>query len=209
MGSGKNHAISEACDGRTWRTHRGLVERFYGQRASDNRQAAPHSGHVWCAEAESQGAVLITQSVDTLLERAGARFVQHLHGRIDRRECYACSLVWDSALHSSTDCPVCKSSDTRVHVVFYHEPAPAYAVASRTLGGLREKDVLIVVGTRATVANPLRWLTHRAQVWVVDPTSSSSLLAWPGVRVWREPASRLAETAGIAWQQARMLQSDE
>ncbi len=196
----ENHKIEEVCDGQTWRQHRALVEAFYDSRAQDNVRAKPHAGHQWCAQAESEGAALITQNVDTLLERAGARFVRHIHGRIDQRQCWHCSLVWEAALHGSKHCPLCKSDDTRVNVVFYKEPAPEYANASRTIGGLREKDVLLVVGTQATVSNPLRWLSGKAQVWVVDPKPSSELLGWPGVVVWEEPASRVGETAGQAWE---------
>lgn len=196
----ENHKIEEVCDGYTWREHRELVEAFYHQRAQNNVQATPHAGHEWCAQAESAGASLITQNVDTLLERAGARFVRHLHGRIDQRRCWSCSMEWKTPRQDSRVCPVCRSNDTRVDVVFYKEQAPEYRPASRTIGGLRAQDVLLVVGTQASVANPLQWLTGKTQVWVVDPTPSARLLAWPGVKVWEEPASRLAQTAGAEWQ---------
>jgi NAD-dependent deacetylase len=195
----ENHKIEEVCHGATWRHHRELVEGFYGARSVQNEQAQPHAGHVWCAEAEHAGAVLVTQNVDTLLEKAGARHVRHLHGRIDERRCWHCSMEWKSPRQTSKVCPICRSLDTRVNVVFYQEMAPEYPLASRTLGGLRPQDVLVVVGTKATVANPLRWLTGKTQVWVVDPDPSPALLSWPGVKVWKEPATRLAETVGQAW----------
>ena len=186
----ETHRVEDVCNGRTWRDHRELVENFYGQRQAQNRQAAPHGGHRWCAEMEKRGAVLITQNVDTLLERAGARAVLHLHGRLDQRQCFSCGGHWPLSL-SSSQCPFCKSDDTRTNVVFFQEPVPAYPWASKILGGLREKDTLVVVGTQATVANPLRWLTHRCRVKVVDPNPSPKLTHWPGVECFARPATDL------------------
>lgn len=197
----ENHKVEDVCNGFSWKENRELVERFYGQRSADNIKAVPHAGHQWCAGMEAEGAALITQNVDTLLERAGARFVRHIHGRIDQRRCWSCSMEWTTTNQQYRTCPICRSEDTRVNVVFYKEQAPEYARASKTIGGLRPQDVLLIVGTQASVANPLRWLTGPTQVWVVDPQPSARLLAWPGVRAWAEPASRLAETAGVAWHQ--------
>ena len=191
----ENHRIDEVCSGSTWRAHRPLVERFYEQQRQQNRGASPHAGHQWCATMEAKGAILITQNVDTLLERAGARHVLHLHGRIDQRQCFSCDGRWAQAL-SASQCPFCQSEDPRVDVVFFQEPVPAYPWASKALGGLREKDTLVVVGTQATVANPLKWLAHRCRVIAVDPEPSPHLTHWPGIEVIQGSASELRSLLG-------------
>lgn len=192
----ENHSIEEVCNGLTWRDNREKVERFYEQRRLSNQAAKPHDGHRFCAEMEEAGAVLITQNVDTLLERAGARHLIHLHGNIEQRQCFSCGGEWPAAL-SKDRCPFCQSKDTRVNVVFFKEPVPQYNLGSRIIGGLREQDTLLIVGTQASVLNPTRWLTQRCNVAVVDPNPSPRLLAWPKVKTFPMPASELKK----AWHQ--------
>lgn len=186
------HDVNQVCHGATWRDHRALVEEFYATRQAHNHQARPHDGHAWCAEMEAQGAVLVTQNVDTLLERAGAKHVIHLHGQLDQRQCFSCGAHWKSVV-SPVRCAYCRSDDTRVDVVFFGEHAPRYAQASSVLGGLRASDTLMIVGTEASVANPLRWLTQPCTVVVVDPDPSPRLLVAPKVVAVAQPASRLRE----------------
>lgn len=195
----ENHSIDEVCNGRTWRLHRDKIERFYQQRLEACRAALPHDGHRWCAQMEENGAVLITQNVDNLLERAGAQYPIHLHGRIDERACWACSNVWSQALFPGASCPLCGSDDTRVNVVFFHEPAPMYGPASSAVAGLRSHDVLVIVGTTAKVVNPLRWLTGPCHIWVVDPQPSPLLVHRPHTTVFAQPAKELGQCLTQAW----------
>jgi len=55
-------------------------------------EAAPNEGHFALAEAENLGNVsqIITQNVDGLHQRAGAKRVIDLHGRLDRVRCMQC-----------------------------------------------------------------------------------------------------------------------
>lgn len=55
-------------------------------------EANPNAGHFALAEAENLGQVsqIITQNVDGLHQRAGAKRVIDLHGRLDRVRCMAC-----------------------------------------------------------------------------------------------------------------------
>lgn len=54
--------------------------------------AVPNRGHFALAEAENLGAVtqIVTQNVDGLHQRAGAKRVIDLHGRLDRVRCMSC-----------------------------------------------------------------------------------------------------------------------
>ena len=54
--------------------------------------ATPNDGHFALAEAENLGSVsqIITQNVDGLHQRAGAKRVIDLHGRLDRVRCMQC-----------------------------------------------------------------------------------------------------------------------
>ena len=198
-----NHKVEEVCNGLVWRNFRERVNAFYEKRWQDNLKAQPHAGHHWCAEQEAKGAVLLSQNVDTLLERAGALHVGHLHGRLDHHRCFTCDFRWarrpGQTREDLISCPACSGEDTRVDVVFFQEAAPAYESAHRVLGGLRPQDVLVVVGTTSAVVNPLMFLTDTPQVWVVDPDPPQALLNYPGSRIWRSPASALGNTVGVAW----------
>lgn len=199
-----NHKVEEVCNGHNWRLFRAQVRDFYERRWQENLDASPHEGHAWCAQQEALGAVLLTQNVDTLLERAGAHHVGHLHGRLDHMQCFSCEFRWERAANQSRDdveqCPACGQSDTRIDVVFFQERAPAYESARRVLCGLRPHDVLIVIGTAATVVNPVSLLTGHTNVWVVDPDPPDILALYPGAKVWSVPSSEIESTAAKAWE---------
>lgn len=197
----ESHRIEDVCNGLTWRKNRELVDRFYADRLVKSQTALPHDGHAWCVEKEREGAVLLTQNVDSLLERAGARHVMHLHGRLDMRTCWACSYAWAYPVLPQKECPVCMSEDTRVGVVFFNEPAPIYMPASRVISGLKPQDVLVVVGTAGKVVNPLRWLTSAVNIWVVDPDPSPYLLTKSHTQTFKAPAKALREHLEGAWQE--------
>ena len=207
----ENHSVEEVCNANTWRLFRDKVEPFYEKRWADSRAAEPNAGHVWCAEQAKRGAVLLTQNVDDLLERAGAPLVGHLHGRLDHRCCFACDFRWQreptSQLEDEQPCPACQSEDTRVDVVFFHEQAQAYETARRVLGGLRAQDVLMIVGTSIEVYNPIHSLTTNCQVWVVDPNPPAKLLDYPRVKVFNSPASELGGKPAMIWEVYRQANS--
>lgn len=198
-----NYKIEEVCNGNSWRNFRDQVNAFYEKRSQDNLAAQPHAGHAWCAEMEREGAVLLSQNVDTLLERSGATHVGHLHGRLDHHRCFECDFRWVREVGESREkmvqCPACQGVDTRIDVVFFHERAEAYESARNVLGGLRDQDVLLVVGTTTSVVNPLFFLTANPAVWVVDPEPPDFLECYPGIRIWRAPASQIGTLAGPAW----------
>jgi NAD-dependent SIR2 family protein deacetylase len=62
-------------------------------------RAAPNAGHAALAGLERLGvvALVITQNVDGLHQKAGSRSVMDLHGRIDRVRCMACAQSFERA----------------------------------------------------------------------------------------------------------------
>jgi NAD-dependent deacetylase len=118
--------------------------------------AVPNRAHVALAEYQARhaGVVLCTQNVDTLLERAGAREVVHLHGRLDRLRClghaHPVPLGAGTRRDAPARCPAC-GSRLRSDVVLFGEPAPAYATLDALLRRARPEDALVVVGTQGNV----------------------------------------------------------
>jgi NAD-dependent deacetylase len=128
-----------------------LVISWYAERRRKMATARPNPAHA--ALASRRDIVHVTQNVDDLLERAGARDVIHLHGTIgiDRcnRSCGRRETIDMSDPPLLRACPEC-GDRMRPDVVWFGEPLPAEAwqAAERACGA---GDVLLVIGTSAVV----------------------------------------------------------
>lgn len=128
-----------------------LVHRFYNARRADMRAAAPGAAHDALARlSQRPGITLVTQNVDDLLERAGARDVIHMHGELARALCHACGARWDApARMAPTDpCPRCTARHTRPDVVWFGE-IPHHM--DRIEAALARADLFVSIGTSGTV----------------------------------------------------------
>lgn len=128
------------------------VHGFYNARRANAAGAVPNAAHF--AIARLQGAldgevVLVTQNVDGLHEAAGSEAI-HMHGRLDRAICAACSKVWDAplAMHSDDMCPFCDAQATRPDIVWFGEmPKEMQAIDDH----LSSADVFVAIGTSGQV----------------------------------------------------------
>ena len=126
---------------------------WYNWRRQQLAEVRPNPGHQ--ALAQQPQLVQITQNVDDLLERAGLpeHNVHHLHGTITRDHCQRCAHSEPIPLTSPPPwrtCPACRIGEMRPSVVWFGEALPDDAWrASEAL--CRQIDVLLVVGTSATV----------------------------------------------------------
>jgi NAD-dependent deacetylase len=128
-----------------------LVINWYADRRRQMAQAEPNPAHVVLAA--RRDIVHITQNVDDLLERAGARDVIHLHGTIGIDRCNG-SCRYREMIDLADPpplraCPRC-GDRLRPDVVWFGEmlPPEAWDAAQRAC---RESDVLLVIGTSAVV----------------------------------------------------------
>ncbi len=118
--------------------------------------ASPNAAHVALADYQRQHAdsLLFTQNVDTLLERAGASHVVHLHGRLDRLRCighaHIVALGDEARAAVSARCTRC-GSRLRSDVVLFGEQAPAYRTLYSVIRRSTSLDALVVIGTRGNV----------------------------------------------------------
>ncbi len=130
-----------------------LVHDFYNARRANLLAAAPNPAHVALArlQATRPGAVtLITQNVDDLHERAGAREVIHMHGQLMRARCAACAHVWDAPPVMAPDdpCPSCAAPATRPDVVWFGE----FPYHMERIGAALERaDLFVAIGTSGNV----------------------------------------------------------
>jgi NAD-dependent deacetylase len=149
-----------------------LVLAWYAWRRGLVMDARPNRAHE--ALARWRNAVLITQNVDDLQERAGADpgRVHHLHGSIMHDRCHAAcgwsSRVEPASPEGATPCPDC-GARTRPGVVWFGEALPeeTWALASRACA---QADLMLVVGTSGMVqpAASLVELAASAGAYVIN-----------------------------------------
>ncbi len=152
----EGHRLEEVATPEAFARDPDRVQRFYDMRrrrllAPD---VAPNPSHRALAELERRwpgGALVVTQNIDDLHERAGARSVVHMHGELLKARCTGCATVhvWRADLTSAPACPACGArGGLRPHVVWFGEmPLELDAIyAALTVCGL-----FVAVGTSATV----------------------------------------------------------
>lgn len=126
------------------------VTEWYQHRRRSYASATPNAAHRALA---SKSMVHVTQNIDTLLERAGAQQVIHLHGVLDRDRCHArcghAETIDTSEPPGVRECPRCGAM-MRPDVVWFGEQLPDRAWKAAE-AAIAEADILLVVGTSAEV----------------------------------------------------------
>ena len=130
-----------------------LVLGFYDMRREALLTKDPNPAHDALArlDAEFAGELLIvTQNVDDLHERAGAKRVLHMHGELKSALCTACEMrsPWDATLSDRPACPVCQAPSLRPDVVWFGEMP--YQM-DRIYASIREADLFVSIGTSGAV----------------------------------------------------------
>ncbi|RED17738.1 NAD-dependent deacylase [Parasphingopyxis lamellibrachiae] len=104
-----------------------LVLNFYDQRRAKLRAVEPNPAHLALGrlDAEWKGRLLIvTQNVDDLHERGGAKRLLHMHGELKSGWCLACGArhVFEGKMAGGPPCPACETSGhVRPDIVWFGE----------------------------------------------------------------------------------------
>ncbi|MGQ7829869.1 NAD-dependent deacylase [Altererythrobacter sp. Z27] len=135
-----------------------LVLGFYDMRRKALHSREPNAAHRALArlDAEWGGELLIvTQNVDDLHERGGARRVLHMHGELKSALCTSCEMrsSWDAPMSANEEgkrppCPVCQAPSLRPDVVWFGEMP--YQM-DRIYRALRGADLFVSIGTSGAV----------------------------------------------------------
>ena len=133
-----------------------LVQRFYNERRAGLLGAKPNAAHKALAKFEQEIAtkggtvLLVTQNVDDLLERAGAKNILHMHGELFKIRCTQCHdhFLWKQDLSTQTPCPSCKAQSLRPAIVWFGE-MPLYMEEIER--ALLKADLFISIGTSGSV----------------------------------------------------------
>ncbi|MGX9354901.1 NAD-dependent deacylase [Roseobacteraceae bacterium S113] len=149
-----------------------LVHGFYNARRAQAAGAAPNAAHMALArlEAEHHGdVVIITQNVDDLHARAGARQVLQMHGTLAGALCGACAHRWAAVGDMAPDdpCPSCDAPRTRPDVVWFGEmPYHLDEIAHH----IETADIFAAIGTSGQVYPAASFVdgARDAGAWTVE-----------------------------------------
>ncbi|MDX2002156.1 MAG: NAD-dependent deacylase [Chitinophagales bacterium] len=167
----EGHNVYEVASPAGWAKNPSLVLDFYNQRRRQLLEAKPNAAHVALAElGEHFRLNIITQNVDDLHERGGAKNVLHLHGELLKaRSTRYPHLVydWREDIHIGDTCE--KGSQLRPHIVWFGEQVH---LMERAVQLTIEADIFIVVGTSLNVypaASLIDYVGFHKPKYIVDP----------------------------------------
>jgi len=150
----EQHKIEDVATPEAFARDPDLVLRFYDMRRERIQQVGPNAAHHALArlDAEWQGELLIvTQNVDDLHERAGAKRLLHMHGEHLNAWCVACDQrhAWRDALLDRPPCPGCGAAgQLRPDIVWFGEMP--YRMDD-IYGALAHADLFVSIGTSGAV----------------------------------------------------------
>jgi NAD-dependent deacetylase len=150
----EGHSVEDVATPEAFRRDPALVQDFYDARRARLKEVEPNAAHLALARLDSEwpGELLIvTQNVDDLHERAGARRVLHMHGELKSAWCLACGerSHWEEDLGRGPDCPSCgMAGKLRPDIVWFGEMP--YEM-ERIEAALMEADLFVSIGTSGAV----------------------------------------------------------
>ena len=149
----EQHRVEDVATPEAFARDPDLVLRFYDMRRAAIQEKQPNAAHDALARLDRdwKGELLVvTQNVDDLHERAGAKRVLHMHGTHFNAWCTACDVrsPWRNSLMERPPCPACGESALRPDVVWFgempYEMDPIYAA-------LAAADLFVSIGTSGAV----------------------------------------------------------
>jgi NAD-dependent deacetylase len=149
----EQHRVEDVATPEAFARDPDLVLRFYDMRREAIQTKQPNAAHHALArlDAEWPGELLIvTQNVDDLHERAGARRVLHMHGTHLLAWCTACDTrsPWTGTLINRPPCPACGEKALRPDVVWFGEMPYRMDEIFAALG---QADLFVSIGTSGAV----------------------------------------------------------
>ena len=149
----KYHRVEDVCTPEALARDAALVHRFYDGRRAALGRVAPNPAHAALArlDREWRGELLIvTQNVDDLHERAGARRMLNMHGALNSALCASCGArrAWEGSLPPGTACADCAAPALRPDIVFFGEMPYHMGAIERALATC---DLFVSIGTSGAV----------------------------------------------------------
>ena len=150
----EGHRVEDVATPEAFRRDPALVHAFYDARRAKLGTVEPNPAHQALArlDAEWPGDMLIvTQNVDDLHERAGAKRLLHMHGELKKGWCLACDqrFAWTEPMGEGAICPACGTrGSVRPDIVWFGEMP--YEM-DRIEAALMTADLFVSIGTSGAV----------------------------------------------------------
>jgi NAD-dependent deacetylase len=153
----EQHRVEDVATPEAFARDPDLVLRFYDMRRTRIQEVEPNEAHealarldwLWPKD-DGYDLTIVTQNVDDLHERAGARRLIHMHGEHLKAWCSACDArhVWRDTLLERPSCPACGDAALRPDIVWFGEMPyrmdEIYAAVNRC-------DLFVSIGTSGAV----------------------------------------------------------
>ena len=153
----ENHRVEDVATPEGFAKDPKLVHRFYNLRRAALKTVEPNPAHFALAKLGAELAkrggqlTLVTQNVDDLHERGGAKEVIHMHGILTSMLCGNCEHRWEYLGDASPElpCPKCYVKGTsRPDIVWFGEMPYAMHVIEERLAAC---DLFVSIGTSGAV----------------------------------------------------------
>ncbi|MBU2868306.1 NAD-dependent deacylase [Pacificibacter marinus] len=149
----EDHRVEDVATPEAFERDPELVQRFYNERRRQAAEAQPNAAHKALARLQknhSAPVYLVTQNVDDLLERGGAKQVIHMHGAVRDALCATCSHRWTAPreMQVTDPCPSCGQQHTRPDIVWFGEIPYHMDVIQ---DAIEDSDLFVSIGTSGTV----------------------------------------------------------
>jgi NAD-dependent deacetylase len=149
----EDHRVEDVATPEAFRRDPDLVQRFYDERRAQIMAAQPNAAHEALARLDHEWTgelLIVTQNIDDLHERAGARRVLHMHGQGLSVRCTACDARhrWTGTLRDNPRCPACGAQALRPDIVWFGEMP--YRM-NDIVAALSRADLFVSIGTSGAV----------------------------------------------------------
>jgi NAD-dependent deacetylase len=195
----EGHRVEDVCTPEALRDDPELVHRFYDDRRAALADVEPNAAHRALARLDAEwagGLLIVTQNVDDLHERAGAKRLIHMHGELLSALCASCGDrgPWEGRLPPGTACGVCDSLALRPDIVFFGEMP--YRM-DEIDAAIRDCDLFVSIGTSGAVY-PAAGFVQTARYLGAD-TLEMNLEPSLGIGYFRETRTGAATELVPAW----------
>ncbi len=158
----EEHPVEEVATPEGFRRDPALVQRFYDERRAGVQAVQPNAAHeaLGRLDREWSGELLIvTQNIDDLHERGGARRVLHMHGEALSAWCTSCDARhrWETTLLDGPPCPACGQASMRPDIVWFGEMP--YRMGE-IFHALSRADLFVSIGTSGAVYPAAGFVQH-------------------------------------------------
>ena len=203
----EGHRVEDVCTPEALARDPALVLDFYDQRRRTLATVEPNAAHRALARLDAAwagGLLIVTQNVDDLHERAGARRLLHIHGELLSALCRVCDgrSRFAGAMLDRPACPACGADALRPDIVFFGE-IPYHM--DRIEHALSEADLFVSIGTSGAVYPAAGFV--RAAAANGAATLELNLEPSAGTRVFDEARHGPASALVPAWVEEMMAAS--